>query len=142
MILTFPVRDKPWPANYLTKILDKTPDTSRILPGGSGLNTLRGLAHLGHSCVIVGKVGRDDKKELLVRDLKKLGIETHFQDSSLPTGQSLCFITPDAHCAKVGIAWWTPLTFDTAQSCHDTSCVGCTSSLLHYYVYMIKDIVV
>lgn len=86
------------PIDYptLCGILESNPSVSKMVPGGSGVNVLKGLAQLNHACSVIGKIGSDEKGEFVLRGLKKLGIETLFQKGNLPTGQALCFITPDA----------------------------------------------
>lgn len=88
------------PIDYLTLcgILEKNANTgsSRMMPGGSGVNVIKGLAQLKHRCAVVGKIGNDEKKDFFLRRMRKLGIETHFTEGKLPTGQAICFVTPDA----------------------------------------------
>lgn len=86
------------PIDYQTlcSILERNPNISRMVPGGSGVNVLKGLAHFDHPCSLIGKIGSDEKGEFFLRSLRKLGIETHLEEGKLPTGQAICFITPDA----------------------------------------------
>jgi sugar/nucleoside kinase (ribokinase family) len=68
---------------------------TRMSPGGSGINVLKGLSHLGHDCAVVGKVGSDDMGNYFIRELQNKGIVSFFERGELPTGQAICFITPD-----------------------------------------------
>lgn len=64
--------------------------------GGSGANTIRGLANFGHRCGFVGKVGRDAAGKKFLDGLEKLEIHTtHLLMSDSPTAQVICLITPD-----------------------------------------------
>ena len=46
------------------------------LPGGSAANTVYGLARLGVGCGFVGAVGDDEEGQVLVNDLKSVGVDT------------------------------------------------------------------
>lgn len=87
------------PIDYptLTSILDRNPGISKMVPGGSGANIIKGLAQLGEQCAIVGKIGNDDKGEFYVNSMKNLGIGLFLERGNLPTGQAICLITPDAN---------------------------------------------
>lgn len=83
------------PIDYQTlgKLLkDQTP---KVLPGGSGTNVMKGLAKLGKKCAIIGQIGFDEKGKLFQKSLDDLGIESSLNMGVLPTGQAICFITPD-----------------------------------------------
>ena len=95
------------PIDYptLCSILKNNPNASRMLPGGSGVNVIKGLAQLNHRCAALGKIGSDEKGEFFLRSLRKLGIATYMQEDKIPTGQAICFITPDAErtfCTYMG----------------------------------------
>ena len=64
-------------------------------PGGSGANLVKGNARLGKKCAIIGQIGPDAIGKKHEKRLREYGIETHFTKQSLPTGQSVCMITPD-----------------------------------------------
>jgi len=80
----------------LTEILARNPNISRMVTGGSGVNVIKGLAHFNHRCAVVGKIGSDDKGEFFLRNIRRAGVESFLQQGKLPTGQAICFITPDA----------------------------------------------
>jgi ribokinase len=46
------------------------------LPGGSAANTIYGLAKLGISTSFIGAVGNDKEGELLLQDLREVGVDT------------------------------------------------------------------
>jgi len=84
------------PVDYRTfcALLDENPD-SIMIPGGSGVNVIKGLAHLGEKCAVIGKIGNDKKGEYYQNYMKGLGITSLLKVENLPTGQTICFITPD-----------------------------------------------
>lgn len=79
----------------LKKILDTNDEKINTFHGGSGANVIKGLAQLGHHCAIVGQVGSDKEGLYYLKSLEKLDIRSLLQVGSLPTGQAVCFITPD-----------------------------------------------
>ena len=79
----------------LCSLLNKNPNISRMFPGGSGVNVIKGLVQLNHCGAILGKIGSDEKGEFFLNSLRKLGIDAYLQEEKLPTGQAICFITPD-----------------------------------------------
>ena len=76
-------------------ILNRHQSNSRMIIGGSGINVLKGLSHLGVRCAVIGKIGADDLGYYYQNMLKKLGIFSFLAKGIEPTGQALCFITPD-----------------------------------------------
>lgn len=66
-----------------------------IIPGGSAINTLKGLRQLGCTALAIGKRGRDLSGERLERGLQEKGIETRLSLGSQPTGHVICYVTPD-----------------------------------------------
>jgi sugar/nucleoside kinase (ribokinase family) len=85
------------PIDYetLCMYLDIIKEKSYTSPGGSGVNVLKGLSQLGHKCAVVGKVGSDEMGDHFIRELEKKGIASFLERGALPTGQAICFITPD-----------------------------------------------
>lgn len=83
--------------NYpsFTKFSRQYEERSSFVPGGSGLNVIKGLSSLGIECSVLGKVGSDERGEMLMQSLEEKGIAPHLQKGSLPTGQVICFVTPD-----------------------------------------------
>lgn len=68
---------------------------SRLIPGGSCANVLRGLSKLNHSCTFFGKIGKDSVGDFFLNDLNVFEIKSHCIKSTTPTGQVLAFVTPD-----------------------------------------------
>lgn len=63
--------------------------------GGGSANVIKGLAKLGQKCAVLGKIGSDDKGLFYLKCLKNLDITPILHKGVLPTGQAICFITPD-----------------------------------------------
>ncbi len=65
---------------------------SILSPGGSAANTIYGLAKLGVNTGFVGVVGDDDDGKLLIRDFKKVGVDTSQikVKTQAKTGSVLC----------------------------------------------------
>lgn len=76
----------------LLKAAEKQPV---MIAGGSGTNTIKGLANFGHSCSMTGMLGSDEPSKLVLDSITKLGITPLYLRSDTPTGASLCMITPD-----------------------------------------------
>lgn len=86
------------PIDYATlqNILSSSDVKPIIAAGGSGGNTIRGLARLGHHCAQVGKIGEDAMGKIYLEQMQALNIDTSCLISSkTPTAQALCLITPD-----------------------------------------------
>ena len=66
-----------------------------IRPGSSGVNIIKGLQHLGHSCGIMTTVGDDEDGRFFLKSIKNQGITLQLQTSSMPTGKSACLVTPN-----------------------------------------------
>lgn len=78
---------------------------SHSIAGGSAANAIKGLAHLGHSCALVGKIGSDAWGEKFLQSISKLPIQSFYQKSQTPTAQILALVTPDKErtfCSFVG----------------------------------------
>lgn len=65
------------------------------IPAGCTVNVIRGLAHLGHSCIFHGKAGTDKVADVFKKNLENVGVRTALIPSKTPTAQVLCLITPD-----------------------------------------------
>ncbi|MCH9631376.1 MAG: putative sugar kinase YdjH [Chlamydiia bacterium] len=63
--------------------------------GGSSANVIKGLAKLGQRCAVLGKIGADEQGSFYLKSLKNIEITPFLHQGSLPTGQALCFVTPD-----------------------------------------------
>ncbi|MCB1114261.1 MAG: adenosine kinase [Chlamydiia bacterium] len=64
-------------------------------PGGSAVNTLKGLVKLGRSCAILGKKGSDETGEAFENQIKSLGILSFLTQSPKTTTQVISLVTPD-----------------------------------------------
>lgn len=79
-----------------SEILTETRETPILLLGGSSANTIRGLAHFGHSCAFLGRIGNDEAGQKFVEGFEALSINTTFLlRSDTPTSQVLCLVSPD-----------------------------------------------
>ncbi len=63
--------------------------------GGSGANTMIGLAQLGGTGVYTGKVGRDEHADLYRHGLEAKGVRANLGNADGDTGICLVLITPD-----------------------------------------------
>ncbi len=68
---------------------------SIVHPGESAMNLIRGLNGLGISCGVIGQAGPDEDGDMYIEQLKLSGIYPIFSRGTLPTGRSLCLVTPD-----------------------------------------------
>ncbi len=66
------------------------------VPGGSSANTLKGIAALGGSVILCGKVGDDSHGEVYVQELESLGVLSRLRKHNSTTGHCVTFITPDS----------------------------------------------
>ncbi len=85
------------PVDYQTlrAIIDDSGAEALLRVGGSGANTIKGLANLGHRCALLGKVGMDPAGKAFLKSLKSLNIQSLLIPTSTPTGQLVCLVTPD-----------------------------------------------
>lgn len=85
------------PIDYpvLQAVLEKNYTRKKMATGGSGVNVMKGLAHFGHTCAVIGKIGSDDIGSYFSNVMQQMGIFSFLEQGPLPTGQALCFITPD-----------------------------------------------
>lgn len=98
-----------------------------LVPGGSSANTIRGLAHLGRKCGLIGKIGSDEIGEKFLHSLHMLSIEAFFLKSLSPTGQVLSFVTPDGErtcraylgaCQEMTVDDLDPTYFENVKIVH------------------------
>lgn len=64
--------------------------------GGSGANTMIGIAQLGGTACFTSRVGRDRHGDLYAKSLRDLGVQPNLGLSAGDTGVSLITISPDA----------------------------------------------
>jgi sugar/nucleoside kinase (ribokinase family) len=70
----------------------------REASGGSGANTIAGLASLGLAAGFIGQLGDDQLGQIFAHDIRSLGVEfaTPPRDGIGATGTCLILVTPDA----------------------------------------------
>lgn len=79
-----------------SKILELASDNSpTIATGGSCSNTIKGLASLGVSTALFGKLGNDKMGDFFLEKIVPLGIESLHISCQTPTAQVMCLVTPD-----------------------------------------------
>ena len=79
-------------------LYDKMGHTVEV-SGGSGANTMVGVASFGGSAAFIGKVGNDKLGEIYSHEIKAAGVDFHGGKPSarrLPTAMSMILVTPDA----------------------------------------------
>ncbi len=75
--------------------LDESP---REIAGGSGANTMVGIAELGVRAAYLGKIGTDDLGQRLLKGYQEAGVhfETTPSKTGVSSGQCLIAVTPDS----------------------------------------------
>ncbi len=70
---------------------------ARELSGGSGANTIAGIASFGGKAAYIGKVADDRLGEVFRRDLREIGVDfdTPALVGGVATARSIIFVTPD-----------------------------------------------
>ena len=81
-------------AVHLTSAVGQSTRTS----GGSGANTLAGVASLGGDVAFIGKVSDDDLGREFASDMTSIGVDFRSGGaaSDIPTGRCIIAVTPDA----------------------------------------------
>jgi sugar/nucleoside kinase (ribokinase family) len=71
---------------------------AREISGGSGANTLAGLAMLGRQCAFIGQVADDQLGAVFAHDIRATGIDFDVPPlgTQPPTARCLILVTPDA----------------------------------------------
>ena len=96
------------------------------ISGGSGANTMAGLASLGSKGAFIGKVGQDQLGSVFTHDIRAIGVD--FNSSPVtdgtPTARCLIVVTPDAQrtmntflgaCTELGPEDVDPALIENAQ---------------------------
>ncbi|MGA8165327.1 MAG: adenosine kinase [Waddliaceae bacterium] len=83
------------PVSYhdMIRIIEESRSLPQSIAGGSCANAIKGLASLGHSCAMIGKIGQDSVGQKVMESFHNLGILTLFRYSTTPTAQAVCLIT-------------------------------------------------
>ncbi|MCQ2203939.1 MAG: adenosine kinase [Bacteroidales bacterium] len=68
----------------------------QTVSGGSASNTINGLANLGISTGMLGRIGKDELGKLFKNDMENSGVETHLITSDTPSGNCISLISPDS----------------------------------------------
>lgn len=68
----------------------------QTVSGGSASNTINGLANLGVSTGMIGKIGKNEIGQLFKSDMEKSGVETHLLTSDTPSGNCISLISTDS----------------------------------------------
>lgn len=102
-------------AMSLTSAVGATTRTS----GGSGANTIAGIASLGGEAAFIGKVSDDELGREFANDMASLGVEflSGGPSSTIPTGRCIIAVTPDAQRTMntfLGVS--TLLSFDDVDA--------------------------
>lgn len=102
-------------AVQLTAAVGETVRTS----GGSGANTIAGIASLGGEVAFIGKVSQDDLGREFAHDMSAIGVEfvSGGPESAIPTGRCIIAVTPDAQRTMntyLGVS--TLLSFDDVDA--------------------------
>lgn len=81
-------------ALQLTSVIGET----TVSGGGSGANTIAGMASLGSDVAFIGKVADDDLGRAFASDMSRMGVDFHSGGTSgtEPTGRCIIAVTPDA----------------------------------------------
>ncbi len=82
-------------ATTFRRLIDKAETPVTLIAGGSCANVIKGLAHLGHSCALLGKVGSDEAGKIYIKRMRELGIVPLLIPAQAPTGQVIALVTPD-----------------------------------------------
>lgn len=75
-----------------------------IFSGSCVANTIKGLASLGYPCTLTGNIGTDSMGDKVQKIFHQAGVKTLFTQTTTPTSQIACLITPDGErsfCAFV-----------------------------------------
>lgn len=79
----------------MVSIIEKSGSVPKQIAGGSCCNAIKGLAALGHTCGLTGKLGKGPTGEKVIEDLQDFNIDPLVAFSDSPTAHVACLITPD-----------------------------------------------
>ncbi|MCE5318672.1 MAG: adenosine kinase [Parachlamydia sp.] len=82
-------------ATAFRRIIDQSKMPVTLAAGGSCANAIKGLAHLGHRCALLGKVGADEAGKTFSKRMRELDIVPMLIPGKAPTGQVIALVTPD-----------------------------------------------
>lgn len=78
----------------LHQLIQASGATPTRVAGGSGANTTKGLARLGHATALWGCIGTDAAAEYARKSLRAYGVTELLRTSTIPTTQVLCLVSP------------------------------------------------
>lgn len=78
----------------LDRLIQGSGATPTLVAGGSGANTTKGLARLGHSTALWGCIGTDAAADYARKSLRAYGVTELLRTSTTPTTQVLCLVSP------------------------------------------------
>ncbi|MEY2966142.1 MAG: hypothetical protein RLY50_192, partial [Actinomycetota bacterium] len=107
--------------------------------GGSGANTVAGVANLGGDAAFVGKVSDDDLGREFAEGLSLLGVDFHTGglDVDVPTGRCVIAVTPDAQrTMNTYLGSSSLISFDDVD---DQVVIGGAVLYLEGYVFDLPD---
>ncbi len=81
--------------SLLEKIILEKGASALMAPGGNGVNVMKGLAHLGHQCHVVGKIGMDSTGDFFAAAMAEKGIKSSLTRLPCRTGHCISLVTPD-----------------------------------------------
>lgn len=79
----------------LNALIKKTEKKPSYAAGGCTANTIKGLANLGRSCTMFGKIGQDEAGKMFKESMEKQGITCNLLPTDQPTSQVASFVTDD-----------------------------------------------
>ncbi len=119
----------------LQTLLKKNDKKILSFSGGNGANVIKALAKIGQKCAVLGKIGSDEKAVFYLQCLKNLDITPILHKGELPTGQAICFITPDGESTMRSYAG---SSIDTQKIPLDLS-IFHKIKLFHIEVYQLQN---
>jgi sugar/nucleoside kinase (ribokinase family) len=81
---------------YLEILKAVEPFIVKKVSGGSGANTIHGIAGLGLKTGFIGKVGNDFYGDFMENEMKQNGVTPCLFRGEHPTGMAITFVTPDS----------------------------------------------
>lgn len=77
------------------KLIQSTHKPEVSVAGGSACNTLKGLAHLGRHCALIGSIGNDPVAQLIKKNLQDNYVNLLLVETQIPTGHVVCLVDPE-----------------------------------------------
>ena len=77
------------------ELIQSTHKVEISVAGGSACNTLKGLAHLGRHCALIGSIGSDPVAKIIKKNLQDNYVNPLLIETQTPTGHVVCLVGPD-----------------------------------------------